>query len=550
MKTKKLPSLIFSFFFSICLYPQKQEKKDLNYYVRQYDKADNIIKLVEPLDFFEKDKEVSLSNNYIQRATYDLYYITKIHYKLGDINRSEEAAIEGLKLLDGLPMTEAIKDSKLSFYNHLGILNREKSNYNKSLDNYAKSLSFSLKKSDSAMAYNNIGVVYIYMNEYEKAKQNFLKSYRAYKELKDTINIALPLGNLGRAQSKLNEEGALSNLKEALKIREKIDSPVIYENYEFLTEYYLDRKDSVNALMYAKKSYVAAKKFNRLTYKYEALSKLVNLGEHQYGKELFDVFDILLEKNKMQQASFAEARYSVDKEKEKTINEKNRREKAEIQAERNKVIYGSAGGFILMSSIFLYFYLRTRHKKEKLQERYATERQISKKLHDEVANEIFYVMSKMENEAASSELIENLEGIYHKTRDISKANAPLDLGENFGLELKDLLLSYQSEIVNIFTRNMSEISWNNLSSLKKETLYRVLQELMTNMRKHSQATLVTIRFERQQSKTVIAYQDNGIGGKLKKSNGLRNTENRMELAGGSIIFECEANKGFHAKIVI
>ena len=126
----------------------------------------------------------------------------------------------------------------------------------------------------------------------------------------------------------------------------------------------------------------------------------------------------------------------------------------------------------------------------------------------------------------------------------------MKITENFDEDLKDLVLSYKTDSVNIFTRNVSEIPWNTLTSLKKETVYRVLQELMINMKKHSNASLVTLQFQKEKRKIAIHYTDNGVGTVLKKSNGLQNVENRMKDIGGTIIFESETNKGFHVKMTV
>ncbi|MFT6754570.1 MAG: signal transduction histidine kinase, partial [Urechidicola sp.] len=51
----------------------------------------------------------------------------------------------------------------------------------------------------------------------------------------------------------------------------------------------------------------------------------------------------------------------------------------------------------------------------------------------------------------------------------------------------------------------------------KITIYRILQELMTNMKKHSKASHVVITFIQKPKRIFINYLDNSIGGKLKKA---------------------------------
>jgi len=104
--------------------------------------------------------------------------------------------------------------------------------------------------------------------------------------------------------------------------------------------------------------------------------------------------------------------------------------------------------------------------------------------------------------------------------------------------------------VNIITKNLSKVNWELIPELQKTALYRVLQELMTNMRKHSKATVVVLSFMQSGKKLKVAYKDNGVGCDLKKGNGLTNAENRILSINGTITFESQINNGFHVTITI
>ena len=76
---------------------------------------------------------------------------------------------------------------------------------------------------------------------------------------------------------------------------------------------------------------------------------------------------------------------------------------------------------------------------------------------------------------------------------------------------------------------------------------------MINMKKHSQATLVSVKFEKIENILKIKYTDNGLGmGNVgnKKLSGIKNTENRIENIGGDIIFEKNLQKGLHVNMSI
>ena len=160
-------------------------------------------------------------------------------------------------------------------------------------------------------------------------------------------------------------------------------------------------------------------------------------------------------------------------------------------------------------------------------------------------------MTKLQSgENPNDKILDDLEHVYVKTRDISKENSIIDVHENYSELLKDLLFSYKNDSINIITKNKSNINWDALSDLKKITLFRVLQELMTNMRKHSKATLVALNFNQSGNKITIDYKDNGVGCNLLKKNGLHNTENRMASINGTITFESKPDNGFKVQIII
>ena len=100
---------------------------------------------------------------------------------------------------------------------------------------------------------------------------------------------------------------------------------------------------------------------------------------------------------------------------------------------------------------------------------------------------------------------------------------------------------------------MDTIFWCSFNSNKKTIIYRVIQELLVNMKKHSQCSLVVITFNKNQNKLQIEYSDNGIGvvmDKINLKNGLQNVENRILSINGTITFDTKSNKGFKTSFTV
>ena len=88
---------------------------------------------------------------------------------------------------------------------------------------------------------------------------------------------------------------------------------------------------------------------------------------------------------------------------------------------------------------------------------------------------------------------------------------------------------------------------------EEDTLYRVLQESMTNAVRHGHATEIHISLTRRDNLLTIDVRDNGLGGgeDVKEGFGLRHMRERLELLGGSLTFgnrealEEDGERGFY-----
>lgn len=228
---------------------------------------------------------------------------------------------------------------------------------------------------------------------------------------------------------------------------------------------------------------------------------------------------------------------------------------AQFHADNNKILVLALVASVL-SSLLLFYQLIQRHKKERLLDAYEAETRLSKKVHDEIANEIYGALHFLENEDIISggkkeKLIARIDNIYLLTRNISRETNDIDTGLRFPVQLKLMLGTYAGTSVNVIVKGISKINWTKINAAKKIVVYRILQELMVNMNKHSEATVVLIDFSADRKKVMIVYSDNGKGagcGKLNLKNGLQNVENRIVSIGGTVIFDTKAEKGFHLEL--
>jgi signal transduction histidine kinase len=80
----------------------------------------------------------------------------------------------------------------------------------------------------------------------------------------------------------------------------------------------------------------------------------------------------------------------------------------------------------------------------------------------------------------------------------------------------------------------------------KVVIYRVLQETLNNIAKHSQADRVYISLWKQDGKIELTIEDNGIGfdpETSRKGLGLVSMKERVEFSGGMLAIESDLGSG-------
>lgn len=551
MKKLKLHPLFYALFFylifggSIIFAQQNQDS--LNHYYAKANQPQTHDDLPEAYKYYRNLRGIYLKKRDTLGLVGNLRQIAIIQFNLGSYYESESTAIEALRLLDAYSKEDAANENRVGLYNQLGRVYRALRDYDVALDNYKKALQFESRPKNLNIIQNNIAVVYKEQGNYPLAEKNLEEIFKNSSIVNDSVQWARTMDNLGFVKSKRNKEDGKPLMEKALALRIKLnDLQGIYSSYRHFTEYYADRKNKLTAKLYADKALETAQKINSTSYIEDALSHLVELEENHTVLKYKKLKDSIEKARQMRDNKYALVKYNYF-EQERIAKEN------EIQKERalrDKLFYQSIGFFILAAAISIYFILKAKNKKEKIQQVYDTETRISKKVHDEVANDIYHLMVKLQSKETNESLLDELEKIYSKTRDISKESAQIDIDEDFEENLNDLISGYRSEHTNIITRQLTDVNWQRISKIKKQIIYRVLQELMTNMKKHSKATVVVISFQQSRKKLAISYVDNGRGCVLKKSSGLLNTENRIKSINGLISFETEPDKGFKVNIIV
>lgn len=500
--------------------------------------------IIDAYRFFEQSKENHLERQQFAAAVHDLRVLAIIHYDLGMYYESESVITQALELIEKQSLADTLQ---VGCYNQLGKIYRQLNNAEWAINYYDRALSFTEKARDSFIILNNTGNIYKEQKQWQQAETYLQQAYTISQRLQDSTELARVLDNLSYVHYKLGNENALTSMLAALQIRiNHGDNKGMYASYKNLASYYLEQNQLPQAALYADQALQTAQLINSPAYLKNALGFFSKLSSDPYFSHYKKISDSLETSYLQQQNKFAAIKYDFNKEQLKTYQA----QLSEQKEKSRKQLYQFLVAMIVLLAILVIYFIITNNQKNTRTKIEQTENRISIKIHDEVANDLFRVMNKIQQQIAATEILDDLENIYDKTRDISKEISAIDVENDFENLLHDLLLPYHNEQVNIVIRKKNHIAWSKVSTYKKTALYRALQELMTNMKKHSQASLVVIQFSTEKNKIFIKYSDNGIGNEIITKNGLQNTETRIKSVGGVFNFDSSTGKGFKAEIVL
>ncbi|RTE54287.1 hypothetical protein EHW67_03720 [Arenibacter aquaticus] len=549
------------------LLQRAQQQLDSNYISNAHWRQGYYFKKMDLLDsayfYYDKSYAINLKLKDSIAAGDRLMDMANIQKSLGDYNGGMITATEGLKYLEGSMEVESIS----GLYQTISVCQKELGHYDEAL-RWSNKIFDLLKKHSTA----NITMANLYVLKNTRANilallEKYPKSFDILKSIaQDTQNsdptqYARAICNLGHYKWMQNPNNPESEslLLNSLQIRQDLNTATgLISSNVHLAEYYFETNKS-KALDYAAQALDNSIKINNSVAILESLDLLLPLKK-ALGQDVSDEAILYskvqnnLEKTKQTvRAIYAATKYDND-----NLEKKNLTLLAQVAIKEKQNILALSTALILMILIVFVIYFKNQQKKrERLETAYKTELRLSKKLHDELGNDIFYLMTQLQKEnpnitdTQDTQILEGLDHIYKRVRDISKEYTAIDTGKNYGKEFFTLLNSYGNHKTKIITKELPPDFWEDVTAEAKIEIYRVLQELLVNMKKHSQATLVAISCSKNQKQLSIKYVDNGVGFSKKEhhlGNGLKNAENRMKGIKGNITLDSKPNKGVTAII--
>lgn len=228
------------------------------------------------------------------------------------------------------------------------------------------------------------------------------------------------------------------------------------------------------------------------------------------------------------------------------------------QQKKNRLYYLIAALVMLaaLTGLWLYNRANKRIAKEKARQKQISidafiegeekeKARIGRELHDGIAQEIVGVKLAMMQKNADPNLIDELTRISLDIRNISHELMPQTLKE-YGLKLaiEDICQKILAPS-GIQYEVHSNLPNERMANKIEITLYRIFQELVHNIIKHSHATEVLVQLRKMNNHILLVVEDNGKGMTEEKKNGIgiSNLKSRLQLLDGNLQYDSNDNEG-------
>jgi signal transduction histidine kinase len=505
-----------------------------------------------------------------------LLNIATIQKDIKDFLSSEVTTIEAIRKIRPFQRTYQMYLA----YNNLGVTNGYLEEYENAIRYHGKALDYAEEMNDeilTASSLNNLGIVYKNKGNYNQAVEMYSKALEMDSlELRDSQLQAMLIDNLAFSRFKLGDTSFIEReFSRALKFREEINHlSGIAVSHLHLGEYFLHKLDTLEAYSHFQKSKEISFKngLNReLLQSTLALARLYGPNSSHFFDQYVQLKDSLDKQDRTLQNRFARIRYETDE----LIAETER-----LNEQRVWIILLS---LLLMLTLLLLYFLkiqRSRNKEllfseeqqkaneeiyklmlkqqAKLEEgRDQERRRISADLHDAVLGRLYGTRLSLEFLNIKLPASENnrfhfltgeLQDIEKEIREISHDLLSRKIFANSGfLNLIENLVTEKNAlgIMNFKLQYDEGIEWERIEEGLQIDIYRIVQETLQNCIKHSRAQEVIVDIAKSGENLLVEVADDGKGFQTsgKEGIGLQNIQTRVDYWGGDLTIFSEPDKG-------
>ena len=512
-----------------------------------------------------------------------------IFQKQGNLKEALQNQLAALKIYEALDM-----ELWMSYcLNNIAIVHFNLGNFNKSLEYHREALKYRKKLGNSygiAASYGNIANVNLSLKDTASAISYYEKALKTFREMEYDEGISTILSNLGNIYlvRKQNRK-ALEVLKESLVIREKMgDQKAISSSLIKMGEAYGNMGEYDNAFKVLYRGLQIAQKINVVEEEISAylnLAKLYSLtgksdSSYVYTSYYIALKDSVYEQRLQQQIVGLQIKYETEKiEKDNQLLTQEIELKEARLKQRNTTLLLLVFLVIFIIGVAAFLIYRRnqkqkamldneiiRHNEEQLKavidSQEKERRHIARELHDSVGQRLAAIKLNWENvwptisgdeHEKMNKMAILMDDASKEVRAISHQMMPKEL-EQFGLipAINNLLETALKNDNTQFEFNHFSLP-DRLDSTIELNLYRVIQELVSNVIKHAAAGSVHLQLLKRNNNLVLIFEDDGKGFVSEPPAGgigLANIKSRVKVLNGTITYESSPGNGTTIRIRI
>lgn len=497
----------------------------------------------------------------------------------------------------GLSIAEENKDTinTARFMTEIGYSYDRMRAYEQAIDWHKKSLPLFYSKDqmdDYYYVISRIGIAFDDLNVFDSAHLYNRKALQYFLQIKDSINVAEISSNIGNTYLKQEQwEQALDLTSTAYRYKSlqsnypstSITATNLGLIYWKLGKYVQAKSAFLKAIYWSNK----AEHLKSLSEAYEGMYLLYQeLGVLDssifYFQQMDALEDSIYQLQRAKQMTEMQVLYETEKkEKQIALKDAELAIKENLLLSRQRLIIVLLLLIIIVAMTAAWIYQRYRRKKEKELQQFIIKEQekgieavfyaqeeerkrISKELHDGIGQQLSGVKMAFQKLSRNLEIInpqfkQQMDQLSHivsdsadEVRSISHQMMPKALVELGLIQALEDMLS-KSLSINGIEYEFEHYGINDRLEEKVEvSIYRVAQELINNIIKHSGSTQVNLQLFKNAKKLVFIVEDNGKGWKDTKGegHGLLNMKSRINSIKGELNLEPSPGSGTLATIRI
>lgn len=486
-------------------------------------------------------------------------------------------------------------------FNNIALILFEDKQYEKALGYHRKALTVRVKANHTygiAASYANIGQLYTYGEgkNLDSAKFYTQLAIPLKQELNDKFGLARAYHNAAEIRANQGDlDSSIVYYQYALQMQLQLKNVEGYASTYFnLATAYLDKEEYDTHLSYLDSAQLVAEEYEDFSLLWKVYSQkarsLGRIGRHKearpYWLSYTHIKDSLVNAERSSKVEELETQFRTA-EKDKEIAQRNT-ELAESElkvANKNKWILGLALGTI--SILLLAFALRQttirkaqadkdaaiisereRGLKAIIQATEEERKRIAKDLHDGIVQTLTGLSLRLQKQVGSANTLDDdqksefkksqsiLDDAIGEVRTISHEMMPRVLNETgLLLAIDDMLEKSLGSTEIAYEFEHHKIDGERFKENVEISLYRICQELVNNIIKHSEAKAVSVQLLKTSSHLVLVVEDNGKGFIFNDENsrngiGLMNISSRAKAMNGEVNYEPSPQHGTVATIRI